>query len=149
MVERSRCDSSGCANRGTTLTAFLLDTNVLIDAERSNLDLDHIITDHDEVAVAAITIAELAAGVALAVGKRRRAREAFLHEIVEVLPIIDYTVDVARAHAELLVAVKTAGRPRGAHDLIIASTAKATVMKSRYFNLWHDSITFMSSQSII
>jgi tRNA(fMet)-specific endonuclease VapC len=29
-------------------------------------------------------------------------------------------------HTELLVAVRRAGRPRGAHDLIIAATAAAT-----------------------
>ena len=33
---------------------------------------------------------------------------------------------VAEAHAELLAEVRSQGRPRGAHDLIIAATARAS-----------------------
>lgn len=39
--------------------------------------------------------------------------------------MIDYDLDVAEAHAELLE-VRAQGQPRGAHDLIIAATAKAS-----------------------
>ena len=39
---------------------------------------------------------------------------------------MSYDIDVARTHTQLLVAVRKAGRPRGAHDLIIAATALAT-----------------------
>lgn len=105
---------------------MLLDTSVLIQAERSTLDLDTLIADDDEPAVAAITIAELGVGVDVATGKRRQARRAFLDDLVDTLPIIGYDLDVARAHTKLLVAVRKAGRPRGAHDLIIAATALAT-----------------------
>ena len=90
------------------------------------LDLDVLIADSDEPAVAAITIAELGVGVETATGKRRQARRAFLDDVIDVLPIIGYDLEVARAHTELLVAVRKAGRPRGAHDLIIAATAVAT-----------------------
>ena len=104
----------------------MLDTNVLIDAERSVLDLDALIADDDEPAVAAITIAELGVGVEVATGKRRQARQAFLDDIVDSLPVIGYHLDIARTHTKLLVAVRGAGRPRGAHDLIIAATSIAT-----------------------
>jgi tRNA(fMet)-specific endonuclease VapC len=103
-----------------------LDTNVLIDAERSALELDALIDDDDEPAIAAITIAELGVGVEAASGKRRQARKAFLDDLVDTLAIIGYDIDVARAHTRLLVAVRKSGRPRGAHDLIIAATAVAT-----------------------
>lgn len=99
---------------------------MLVDAERSALDLDELIADDDEPAVAAITIAELGVGVDVATGKRRQARKAFLDDIVETLPVISYDIDIARTHTQLLVAVRKAGRPRGAHDLIIAATALAT-----------------------
>jgi hypothetical protein len=46
----------GC--RGTVLTRLLLDTSTLTDAERVLADLDALIADDDEPAVAAITIAE-------------------------------------------------------------------------------------------
>jgi tRNA(fMet)-specific endonuclease VapC len=85
-----------------------------------------LIADDDEPAVAAITIADLGVGVEIATGRRRQARRAFLDDLVHALPIIDYDLEVARAHAKLLVAVRRAGRSRGAHDLIIAATARAT-----------------------
>lgn len=105
---------------------MLLDTNVLIEAERISIDLDALIADDDEPAVAAITIAELGVGVEMATGRRRRARSEFLDDLIDNLPIIQYDLGVARAHTDLLVAVRTLGRPRGAHDLIIAATALAT-----------------------
>lgn len=108
------------------MTLILLDTNVLIDVERSVASLDTLIDDDDEPAVAAITVAELGVGVAMATGARRRARSAFLADIVTHLPVIGYDLDVARAHTHLMVAAREAGRPRGAHDLIIAATALAT-----------------------
>ena len=115
---------AGC--RGAVLTALLLDTNVLIEAERDVFDLDALIADDDEPAVAAITIAELGVGLEIASGKRKAARKSFLDEIVASLPIVVYDLEVARAHTDLLVAVRTHGTPRGAHDLIIAATARAT-----------------------
>jgi tRNA(fMet)-specific endonuclease VapC len=99
---------------------------VLIEAERATLDLDALIADDDEPAVAAITIAELGVGVEISAGKRRQARRAFLEDIVSSLPIIEYDLEVARVHSGLLVAVRKGGRPRGAHELIIAATAKST-----------------------
>ena len=99
---------------------------MLIEAERAALDLDALIADQDEPAVAAITIAELGVGVEIATGKRRHARRAFLDDIVSTLPILGYDLDVARVHSGLLVAVRKSGRLRGAHDLIIAAIAKST-----------------------
>lgn len=99
---------------------------MLIDAERTALDLDALIADDDEPAIAAITVAELGVGVEVATGRRKQARQAFLDDVVASLPIIDYDLDVARAHTRLLVAVRAAGSPRGAHDLLIAATALAT-----------------------
>jgi tRNA(fMet)-specific endonuclease VapC len=78
------------------------------------------------VAVAAITVAELLVGVHLADSSHRSARQAFVDDITNVIPILDYDPTVAISHAELLVAVRRLGRPRGAHALIIGATAKAT-----------------------
>lgn len=65
-------------------------------------------------------------GALLATGKRRTARFAFVDDVVRALDVVGYGVEVAEAHAELLVAVRSQGRPRGAHDLIIAASALAT-----------------------
>jgi tRNA(fMet)-specific endonuclease VapC len=71
-------------------------------------------------------VAELLAGVELAEGKKRARRQTFVDDIVATLQVLTYDLDVSVAHAELLVAVRRQGLPRGAHDLIIAATAKAS-----------------------
>jgi tRNA(fMet)-specific endonuclease VapC len=43
--------------------------------------------------------------------------------VLATFPIEDYTLSTARAHSGLLADVRRSGRPRGAHDLIIAATA--------------------------
>lgn len=99
---------------------------MLIAAERDGFDLDALIADDDEPAIAAITVAELGVGVAAATGRRKAKRQAFLDELVIALPILGYDLETARAHTLLLAAVRKSGRPRGAHDLIIAATALST-----------------------
>lgn len=108
------------------MSLLLFDTTFLIDADRSGDQLDVVIDDGDDVAVAAVTVAELHVGVALSKGKAQRERQAFLDDVLASVPVVDYGLAVAEAHAELLVAVRKQGRPRGAHDLIIAATARAT-----------------------
>ncbi len=104
----------------------MLDTNLLIASERGEFDLDNLIADNDEPAIAALTIAELGVGVESATGRRRTNRRAFVDDLLGAFPVIHHDIDVATAHTALLVAVRRAGRPRGAHDLIIAATALAT-----------------------
>jgi tRNA(fMet)-specific endonuclease VapC len=40
--------------------------------------------------------------------------------------VLSDDLEVARSHTQLLVAARASARPRGAHDLIIAATARAT-----------------------
>lgn len=108
------------------MSLVLLDTTFLIDAERDGLELDAVIDDEDDVAVAAVSVAEILVGVELASVKHRPRREAFVGDVVSSIPIVPYDLSVAGEHAKLLAAVKLAGRPRRAHDLIIAATARAT-----------------------
>ncbi|WP_348534685.1 MULTISPECIES: PIN domain-containing protein [unclassified Kitasatospora] len=103
---------------------LILDIGVLISAERSGKPLPLALDD--DVTMAAITAAELHLGVELADGARRLRRQAFVDAILAVVPTEDYTADTARIHARLLAHVRREGKPRGAHDLIIAATALAT-----------------------
>jgi tRNA(fMet)-specific endonuclease VapC len=105
---------------------LILDTTVLVTAERGSARLEDLLEDDDDVAIAAITAAELLVGVELADGVRRQAREAFVGDVLATIPVEEYDLEVARAHAQLLAHVRRTGRPRGAHDLIIAATAAAT-----------------------
>lgn len=108
------------------MTALLLDTTILIDVEQGAAAIDALIEDDDDVAMAAVTVAELQVGVELASPSNQPSRAAFVAAIVEVVPVLPYGIDTALAHAELLAETRRSGRPRGAHDLIIAATAMST-----------------------
>lgn len=105
---------------------LILDTTVLISAERTRTPFDAVIADDDDVAIAAVTVAELLVGVELATSRHRARRATFVGGVLGTLMVEDYTIDTARSHAALLSATRREGRPRGAHDLIIAATAVST-----------------------
>jgi len=103
----------------------ILDSNILVAAERHKLDIGSVV-GHDDPAVAAITAAELLLGVEMSGGQRRDERAVHVEGLLAAMRIELYTVEVARAHARLLWHVNRIGRPREAFDLIIAATACAT-----------------------
>lgn len=107
------------------MARLILDTTVLVAAERSGDALDELIADTDDVAIAAVTAAELLVGVELADDERRPRRERFVEALLDTVPVEDYDLHVARAHAGLLAHTRRVGRSRGAHDLLIAATASA------------------------
>ena len=65
-------------------------------------------------------------GVLLADDRRRGGRSNFLAAVRSGVPVVAYDGEVADVHGELLAHVRRSGAPRGAHDLIIAATARAT-----------------------
>lgn len=103
----------------------MLDTTILVTAERSGASLASVVDDEDDVAIAAVTAAELLVGVELAEGKQRQGRRSFVERLLASVPVESYDLDVARVHATLLAHTRRSGRPRGAHDLLIAATALA------------------------
>jgi tRNA(fMet)-specific endonuclease VapC len=105
---------------------LILDSGVLIAAERGKASIDKVIGDADDVAIAAITVAELLVGVELADEARRPDRQAFVDEVLALIPVEEYTTDVARVHARLLAHVRREGKTRGAYGLLIAATAATT-----------------------
>lgn len=82
--------------------------------------------DDDDVAIAAITAAELLVGVELASKKRRERRLALVERILASVPVEVYDLAAARAHASLLAHTRRTGEARGAHDLVIAATGVAS-----------------------
>ncbi len=87
--------------------------------------VDDLIDAEDDVAVAAITAAELLVGAERADEARRARRAKSVEDVLATLAVEPYDLGVAREHAVLLAATRGVGRPRGAHDLIIAATARA------------------------
>jgi len=126
LADRDPTHASDDADRRETLERLILDTTILVQAERKSAALDELIDDDDDVAIAAVTAAELLVGAELADRRRRRQREQFVNELLTTIPVEDYDLDVAHAHAGLLAHTRRSGRPRGAHDLIIAATAVAS-----------------------
>ena len=105
---------------------LILDTGVLIASERVKTSWGDVLEAADDVALAAVSVAELRTGVELASASRREAREAFLERVLSTIPVEEYDVAVAQVHGVLLAIVHREGTQRGAHDLIIAATAAAT-----------------------
>jgi tRNA(fMet)-specific endonuclease VapC len=86
------------------LARLILDTTVLVDAERGGDSLENVIDDDDDVAVAAITVAELRVGVQLAKGRRQEKRKRFVAAVLDAVSVEPYDLEVANAHAELIIA---------------------------------------------
>jgi predicted nucleic acid-binding protein len=104
---------------------LILDTGVLIAYERGTID--RTVYDADDLAIAAVTVAEFRVGIELAdTAERAAQRSRRLALLLADLDILEYTDATATRHAQLLAQVRRSGRPRGAHDLIIAAHAAET-----------------------
>lgn len=106
----------------------LIDSSVLIAAERAKLGLDELLRDHaeEEIAIASITASELLHGVHRAAKPAQRTRrEAFVENVLAVVPVVPFDVVTARVHASLWAQLAAKGINIGAHDLLIGATALA------------------------
>ena len=102
---------------------LILDTGVLVAAVRGRI----LLPGDADISIPAVAVAEFLAGVHLGsdVG-HQAAQRAFLEDVLAVVPVSQYDRGVAEHHAELLAHTARTGRPRGAHDLIVAATGRAT-----------------------
>lgn len=106
---------------------LILDTNILIGIEREDQVTLAMFRDDDELAIAAVTRAELLTGPALANDSNLRARRlATALGALSLVTVLDYSESTSDHHAELLAHTRKTGRPRGPHDLIIAAHAAET-----------------------
>ena len=107
---------------------LILDTSVLIAAERGRLRLEALLRDRatDAVGVAAVTASELLHGVHRAADAAVRARRAaFVEGLLDVIPVLPFGLREARRHAELWAELARAGRPIGPYDMLVGATALA------------------------
>jgi predicted nucleic acid-binding protein len=101
---------------------LILDTNVLIAYERGTIDRARL--DEDDLAISAVSVAEYRVGIELADTPERAAdRARALVAIMSAVNVLDYTEATAAHHARLIAHARRVGKPRGAHDLIIAAHA--------------------------
>jgi tRNA(fMet)-specific endonuclease VapC len=107
---------------------YLIDSSILIAAERGQLDLDSLVSENgdEDFALSAITASELLHGVHRADTEARRGRrEAYVEALLAAFPVIPFDVAAARMHARLSARAAADGIMLGAHDSIIAATALA------------------------
>ena len=105
---------------------LIIDTNVFISFEKGGKAIDLSRWEpSDRVYISVITVSELLVGVHRAdTEERRRRRSDFVEAVISGVGVLDFTVGCARVHAELHAELAKAGRMIGAHDLIIAATAR-------------------------
>lgn len=104
---------------------IILDTGTIIAIERGKLDVDAVL-GADDATIASITAMELLVGVERADEAHKQARSVRVEAVLASLPIENYTIAVARIHAQLAVQAMSTGKPRSVYDLMIAATAAAT-----------------------
>lgn len=105
----------------------VIDSSVLIAAERGQLDLAAALTDHrdESFAISAVTASELLHGVHRVPSSRRAATEAFVEGLIGRLPVLPFDLRSARVHARLWAESVANGTQVGERDLMIAATALA------------------------
>ena len=106
----------------------LIDSSVLVAAERQALDLEPSLAAYadEPVGIAAITASELLHGVHRAANlSQRQRRESFVERLLSALPVFSFDLVTARIHASLWADLVAKGTSVGPHDLLIGATAIA------------------------
>lgn len=101
---------------------YLLDTNLL--CKEAHPRVRNWIVQHQlQIAIASMTVAEIAQGIeALPRSRRRTQLEDFLAEMLEDYQVLPFDTDAALVWGKYVV---NAGRPLPVRDSIIAATALA------------------------
>ena len=105
---------------------LMVDTNVFIRFEKSGKPIDFSSWESaQKVYISAVIVSELLMGVHRAnTEERRQRRSAFVEAVISGVGVLDFTVLAARVHAEIYAELAKKGQMIGAHDLIIAATAR-------------------------
>ena len=107
---------------------MILDTSVLVAAERRTLRVGDLLQSlaEEPVALAAITASELLHGCHRSADPGIRARRwAFVEGLLDAIPVLPFGLAEARRHAELWADLAKEGRLIGPHDMLVGATAVA------------------------
>lgn len=104
----------------------VIDTSVFIAWEREGQEVD--IAAHvgsANAAVSAITVSELLVGIYRGESElRRQHRAKYVATVLRISVVLAFNEPIARLHAELHAQLLMRGQVIGAHDLLIAATAR-------------------------
>ena len=103
---------------------LLIDTDVWVLAEKSSAPLNLAAWSHYGGAyMSSVTASELLVGVERANTAHRKAlRAAFVESLLSNIPVLEFSLPVARTHARMIASVPKNMTP-SAHDALIAATA--------------------------
>ncbi len=103
---------------------ILINTDVWVLAEKSGGTLGLARwSAYGGAYMSAVTASELLVGVERANTAQRRARRgAFVENLLATIPVLEFTLPLARTHARMIAALSK-NVTAGAHDAIIAATA--------------------------
>jgi tRNA(fMet)-specific endonuclease VapC len=104
----------------------LIDTSVLIEAERGGLDLEKLLTAFpgEDWMISSVTVSELLhGGLRTAIPANRARRLKFAEATIDRFPVLAFDLLAARTHARIWAELARRGRMIGERDLLIAATA--------------------------
>ena len=104
---------------------LVLDTSVLIAAERGRLNWAKLVLDlsDESPSMSSITLSELWHGCHRGSGPALQKRLKFVQEIEAIVPVMEFSRSEALVHARIWADLEKIGQKIGDHDLIIAATA--------------------------
>lgn len=104
---------------------LVLDTSVLIEAERGKLSLSSLLRKtftKESIYISSISVSELYLGALLSQKSFKEQRTTSIEIMISSLIILDFDSKVAKAHAKAWSQLKKKGILIGPYDLIIAAT---------------------------
>ena len=104
---------------------LLIDSSVLIAAERGHLDLaERAQNSEADLAIAAVTATELLHGVHRANTEARQLeRSSWVEALLWRIPVVSFDLVAARVHARIWAETAKRGVQIGSHDLLIGASA--------------------------
>jgi tRNA(fMet)-specific endonuclease VapC len=106
---------------------LILDTSVLISAERKKFDLEGLVLSLSDESffMSAITLSELWHGCHRGTGLALHERLKHVKYLEAMIPVLEFGTKEALIHAKIWAALEKIGQGIGLHDLIIGATALA------------------------
>ena len=117
---------------------ILIDSSVLIDAERAGTDVSVYIhgREEEDVFISVVSASELLHGVHRAADPRTKAKRlAFVEGVLAAIPVLPIDLATARSHASLWAGLARRGQMIGIHDSWLAAACLAHGLRLATGNL--------------
>src|SRR5271154_1805708 len=118
---------------------IIIDTGVVIAGEKGAFDLETWVSFHaeDQLAIAAVTVAELWHGVERASAAHLGPRQRYIETFISTVVVLPYTDQTAYEHARIWASLESSGKMIGYYDLIVAATGLERGCPVATFNKRH------------